>query len=212
MTIKEFLELDFHDLDELSTKKNREKAIEAVNAMSKIANRRLEKLSKLDIPSPAFSNRTITDKEGFATRDDYGQFLYERFQSAGEMGDDLTKIRKELKYLHSFLESKTSTVTGAERYLEDIVMRAEGYDTRNDARWNMWTYDESKVFWSAYDKLLDNDFNLVTNIIGSNEVQAVVRKLYKTGENSDSLWERSRQTLRDIRDERFKSAYYEPTE
>ena len=207
MTVKEFLELDFNDLNKIARVENRKEAEKMLKDMSNIANRRLERLSKLDIPSPAFQNRAITNEEGFVKRNNTGDFMYERFQSTGE---DLRDIRRELKYIHSFLSSQTSTVKGARRFLEDMVMRAGGYTTRAEAKRNMWTYEESKVFWSAYDKLKETDFNKVMNIIGSDETQKVVREVFQStgAHTSDELWELAKEALTRLRDERLQAAYY----
>lgn len=207
MTVKQFLKLDFNDLNRVARVENREMAERMLKEMSKVANRRLERLSKLDIPSPAFQNRAITDDEGFVVRNDTGNFMYEKFQSTG---DDLREIRRELKYVHSFLSSQTSTVKGARRFLEDMVMRAGGYTTRAEAKRNMWTYEESKVFWSAYDKLKETDFNKVMNIIGSDETQRVVREVFQStgARSSDELWELAKEALTRLRDERLQAAYY----
>ena len=211
MTVKEFLELDFNDLNKIARVENRKEAEKMLKDMSNIANRRLERLSKLDIPSPAFQNRAITDEEGFVKRNNTGDFMYERFQSTGE---DLRDIRRELKYIHSFLSSQTSTVKGARRFLEDMVMRAGGYTTRAEAKRNMWTYEESKVFWSAYDKLKETDFNKVMNIIGSDETQKVVREVFQStgAHTSDELWELAKDALTRLRDERLQAAYYGTSE
>lgn len=211
MTVKQFLELDFNDLNRVSRVENREMAERMLKEMSKVANRRLERLSKLDIPSPAFQNRAIIDDEGFVVRNYTGNFMYEKFQSTG---DDLREIRRELKYVHSFLSSQTSTVQGARRFLEDMVMRAGGYTTRAEAKRNMWTYEESKVFWSAYDKLKETDFNKVMNIIGSDETQRVVREVFQStgARSSDELWELAKEALTRLRDERLQAAYYGTSE
>lgn len=211
MTVKEFLELDFNDLNRLAREENRETAEKTLRDMSNVANRRLKRLSELEIPSPAFQNRAIIDTEGFSTRDINGNFAYEKFQSTG---DDLREIRRELKYVHSFLSSQTSTVKGARRFLEDMVMRASGYTTRAEAKRNMWTYEESKVFWSAYDKLKETDFNKVMNIIGSDETQRVVREVFQStgARSSDELWELAKEALTRLRDERLQAAYYGTSE
>lgn len=211
MTVKQFLELDFNDLNRVARVENREMAERMLREMSKVANRRLERLSKLDIPSPAFQNRAITDDEGFVLRNETGNFMYEKFQSTG---DDLRDVRRELKYIHSFLSSQTSTVKGARRFIEDMVMRAGGYTTRAEAKRNMWTYEESKVFWSAYDKLKETDFNKVMNIIGSDETQRVVREVFQStgARTSDELWESAKEALTRLRDERLQAAYYGTSE
>lgn len=211
MTVKQFLELDFNDLNKIARVENREMAERILGKMSKVANRRLERLSELDIPSPAFQNRAITDNEGFVTRSSTGNFMYEKFQSTG---NDLREVRRELKYIHSFLSSQTSTVKGARQFLEDMIMRASGYTTRAEAKRNMWTYEESKVFWSAYDKLKETDFNKVMNIIGSDETQRVVREVFQStkARTSDELWELSKEELTRLRDERLQAAYYGTSE
>ncbi len=200
MKLQDFLNMDSQDFNDLTKKENRSQAEDVIKQMSRIANNRLRNLSKLDIPSPAFSNRAVTDKEGFAARGSDGNFLYEEFQSTG----DLRQIRRELKYIHSFLSSKTSTVPGARRYSEDIMKRVGGYKNLKEARENMWDYESSKQFWTVWDKLNESSYNLVQNILGSGVTQQVSREVYNRnpmmGIDEDYYRERVLDVMTEIRD------------
>lgn len=179
--------MDWIELNELAQEKNRSMAENVLKQMANLANRRLERLSKLSLPSPAFSNREILDKNGFASRDINGNFLYEEFQSTGLT--DLRDIRHELKHIQSFLKSETSTVKGAKRYSADVIKRVENYSSIKEAEKNMWNYEESKILWSAYRELADGNITkaLVDAYIGSDSAQEITRYLQKN--NDYDAWE-----------------------
>ena len=194
--------MNWEELNDLTTKPNQAKAINVLHQMGEIANKRLERLANLNLPSPAFSNRTITDKYGFAKRDSNGVFMYDRFQSTGL--DNLTDIRHELKHIQSFLSSKTSTVPGANRYAAGIVKRAENLKNLGEAKERMWDYESSKVFWTAYNNLDESpDYHtLVNSYIGSGETQQVARYIQQSEIPFEDLYEESGRVLEDILDVR----------
>lgn len=194
--------MNWEELNDLTTKPNKDKAISVLNQMGGIANKRLNRLANLNLPSPAFSNRTITDKYGFAKRDSSGAFMYEEFQSTGL--DNLTDIRHELKHIQSFLASKTSTVTGANRYAAGIVKRAENLKNLGEAKERMWDYESSKVFWTAYNNLDESEHHhtLVNSYIGSGETQQVARYIQQSKIPYQDLQEESGRVLEDILDVR----------
>lgn len=194
--------MNWEELNDLTTKPNKAKAISILNKMGGVANRRLSKLSNLNLPSPALSNRTIVDEYGFAKRDSNGAFMYDKFQSTGL--DDLTEIRHELKHIQSFLSSKTSTVSGANRYAACIVKRAENLKNLGEAKERMWDYESSKVFWTVYNNLDEspNHHTLVNSYIGSGETQQVARYIQQSNIPYEDLQEESGRVLEDILDVR----------
>ena len=71
--------------------------IEIIDKMSKVANRRLEKLSKMEIPSPAFNSRqTYADDGRNKLRDVTGQWIYDEFSSEGKTTH---RLSNEIKYM-----------------------------------------------------------------------------------------------------------------
>lgn len=194
--------MNWEELNDLTTKPNEAKAREVLNKMGNVANKRLSRLANLNLPSPAFSNRTITDKYGFAQKGSDGAFLYDPFQSTGL--DDLRDIRHELKHIQSFLSSKTSTVPGANRYAAGIVKRTENLKNLDEAKERMWDYESSKVFWTAYNNLDEspNHHTLVNSYIGSGETQKVARYIQQSNIPFEDLYEESGRVLEDILDVR----------
>lgn len=197
MRVNEFIDLSYVDINNMDEDELRS----VVTQMSKVANRRLKNLSKLNIPSQAFANRAVYE-DGEISRDDYGNFKYDEF-GAGDK--NINGLRREAKFLRSFLESETSTVTGAKSAAIDMIMRVGGYKTKAEARRNMWSYDESKEFWTLYYRLLETDYNMIKNIIGSKETQRIVERIRKSSANLsiDELWQNARQILKDIRNEKL---------
>lgn len=202
MTVEQFLNMNWEELNDLTTKPNEAKAKSVLNQMGNVANRRLSRLANLNLPSPAFSNRTITDKYGFAQKGSDGAFLYDPFQSTGM--DDLRDVRHELKHIQSFLSSKTSTVKGAKRYAADIVKRAEGLSSIKEAEKVNWEYESSKIFWKAYNQLDESIYHhsLVHSYIGSGQTQRVARYLQENDMPFEDLYEESGRVLEDILDVR----------
>lgn len=194
--------MNWEEMNDLTTKQNYAKALNVLKRMGGVANRRLNKLANLSMPSPAFSNRTIIDEYGFAERDANGTFLYEPFQSTGLK--DLRDIRHELKHIQSFLSSKTSTVKGATRYAAGIIKRAEGLNNLSEANERMWDYESSKVFWTAYNNLDESELHhtLVNSYIGSGETQKVARYIQRSNMPFEDLYEESGRVLEDILDVR----------
>lgn len=216
MTIDDFINMSNDDLAHLTKKENREEAKSILCQMAGYANRRLKNLSKLDIPSPAFMNRAIRNYEsqGYVdkeidydvARDEDGNFKYRKFQSTGL--DDLREIRRELKFVRSFLSSQTSTVKGAKDYTIDMMKRVGGYNSKKEAEENKWTYEQSKVIWEAYSRLEESDFNLVHNEVGTNEVQEIIANIYQPGMSVDELYQRARDALREQVDREKREEYY----
>ena len=194
--------MNWEEMNDLTTKPNEAKARSVLKQMGDIANRRLSRLSNLNLPSPAFSNRTITDEYGFAQKGTDGAFLYDPFQSTGL--DDLRDVRHELKHIQSFLSSKTSTVSGAKRYTADIVKRAEGLSSIKEAGKVNWEYESSKVFWRAYNQLDESIYHhaLVHSYIGSGQTQRVARYLQEDNMPYEDLQKESGRVLEDILDVR----------
>ena len=98
LTINQFLEINPTEL----SKMNQEDLEPVVREMAKKANKRLEKLSWLEIPAPAFHSRQVYDKKGEnKLRDFTGQWVYNEFTAEGK---NLNQLRNEAKYMQMFFK------------------------------------------------------------------------------------------------------------
>lgn len=197
MTISQFLDLDPAVISKM--KYDERKAL--VDEMAKKANRRLENLSKLPLPSPAFSNRMTGIRED-------NTFEYKPFQSAGKNSNQLAN---ELKFLRSFLESDTSKVTGAKK--NAIRLYGHLMDTKrptyNEVA-SVMSYQNSKNFWEAYNKILQVNAGMIATrdgvtpgYISSSQVQEWVMKTMRENESltPDEIEEKSRSFMTEIYEE-----------
>lgn len=181
MTISQFLELNPSDI----SKMNFEERKAVVDEMSKKANRRLDRLSKLPLPTPAFINRADYDERERENpsiiRNEDGSFRYHPFQSTGKNSNQLAN---EIKYLRSFFDSPTSTVTGAKKsimrlYGNLVKTDRTGYNVNDIAQ--LMPYEKTKTFWEAYSKILQTNAGVITQkrgvtpgYVSSSQVQAYI--------------------------------------
>lgn len=159
-----------------------------VDQMARRANNRLEALSKLEIPSPAFNARQVTDSKGNKLRDYTGQWQYKEFQSTGKNSNQLAN---ELKFLRMFLSNETSTVSGAKRNTRNVYSKVLGISKRQ-VDISKLSYDETKLFWEAYNKVLEANKgtistrdNRIEGRLGSSELQQKMFSIYE--DNSKAL-------------------------
>lgn len=197
MNISQFLELNPADI----SKMNYEERKELVDEMSKKANKRLERLSKLPIPSPAFSNRMTGVNED-------NTFSYKSFQSTGKNANQLAN---ELKFLKSFLESDTSKVTGAKRSAVRLYGHlVEDKKVSYNQIAEIMSYEKSKNFWEAYNKILQVNAGIISTkegvtpgYISSSQVQEWVMKTMRDKEDltPDEIEAMSRKFMREVYEE-----------
>lgn len=190
MTISQFLELNPSDISKMDYEERKS----LVDEMSKKANRRLERLSKLPLPTPAFTNRAEyevnvkEDETPYILRNEDGSFRYRPFQSTGKNNNQLAN---ELKFLKSFLESSTSTVTGAKRSTVRLYEHLmEGQRATYNQIAEEMSYEKTKDFWEAYNKILQTNAGIISTrngvtpgYISSSQVQEWIMKTMKDKED-----------------------------
>ena len=197
MTISQFLDLDPAEIAKMKFDERKN----LVDEMSEKANKRLERLSKLPIPSPAFSNRMTGE------RDDSG-FEYKPFQSTGKNANQLAN---ELKFLRSFLESDTSTVTGAKKSTIRLYghLISDKKPTYNEVT-TVMSYEKTKDFWEAYNKIVQTNAGIISTkngvtpgYISSSQVQEWVMKTMRDNIHlsPDEVEEISRKFMREVYEE-----------
>ena len=192
MTINDFLDLTPEYLRGLNKKERRD----LVDEMSPKANQRLNRLQTLPIKAPALSSRLDDD-------DNVKYFTSE--------DKDHYQLANELKELQWFLGAKTSTITGARKSAIRVYAKVLGEKQKNVSYNDVisaFSSDESrrKVFWSAYNKILESDPNLISTkdnkIMGALDSDKAQAKIYeefsKNSFNleSDDLWTRARDILK----------------
>ena len=210
MTISRFLELNPADI----SKMNYEERKELVDEMSKKANRRLDRLSKLPLPTPAFINRAEynpREKDNPPIlRNEDGSFRYRPFQSTGKNSNQLAN---EIKFLRSFFNSPTSTVTGAKRSIMKLYgnltkIDRTGYNIYQIAQ--LMPYEKTRTFWEAYSKILQTNAGIITQkrgvtpgYITSSQVQAYIYRQMaeKPDLTPDEIEAMSRKFMREVYEE-----------
>ena len=170
--------------------------IQIIDKMSKVANRRLEKLSKMEIPSPAFNSRqTYADDGRNKLRDVTGQWIYDEFSSEGKTTH---RLSNEIKYMQLFLQNKTSTVTGAKDFQKDMLSRITS-TAKSKVDLNSISYEQTKAFWEGYNKFIEGNLGTISAMgrqiadrLDSNTVQQVMYNFYQASGfkmTSDDLYE-----------------------
>lgn len=195
MTIKDFLELTPEDISRMSFGERKD----LVDDISSKANRRLDRLSELDIPAPSLSSRL----------DDDGNLKY--FSSDDK---NTNQLSNELKNLQRFLNNKTSTVTGAKQSAIRMYAKLTGTPVSkvslSEVNSMYLNNEKMNVFWSAYNKVLESNPGIIStksnDIAGqftSGQVQQRVYEIFSqnTNMNSDELW---------LKAQEFLDSEYEP--
>lgn len=204
LTINDFLEIGPTEL----SKMGKEELEPIVKEMSKKANRRLEKLSWLEIPSPAFHARQSYDRSGREKlRDFTGQWAYEEFTSEGK---NLNQLRNEAKYMQIFLANKTSTVKGAKNNTKSMMARLLN-TTKSRIEIANISYDNTKAFWEGYNKAIESNIGIISakghtirDRLDSSTIQTVLYNMYKQSGfamSSDDLYRAAQEYI----DEDYKS-------
>jgi len=200
LTINQFLEINPTEL----SKMNQEDLEPVVREMAKKANKRLEKLSWLEIPAPAFHSRQVYDKKGEnKLRDFTGQWVYNEFTSEGK---NLNQLRNEAKYMQMFFKNKTSTVTGANRNTKSMMSRIlETPMSKIDL--SSLSYDDTKAFWEGYNKAVESNIGILSakghtirDRLDSNSIQTMLYNMYKDSDfrmTSDDLYQAAQKYIDD---------------
>lgn len=180
---------------------NKEERKELVDKMSKVANKRLERLSNLELPSQAFSSRQEHNERGQKIRYSDGQWAYREFQSAGKTNNQLGN---ELKFLQMFLRNKTSTVTGANRSAKEIYSRVLN-TPKSKVNLSAISYDQAKEFWEGYQKVMESNIGIISTKenplagrLTSSQVQQAIYDMYQQNSfalDSDQLYERAQEFI-----------------
>lgn len=140
-------------------KLNRKELSKLVSQAGSVANKRLARLEKNEIESPAYQ---------------FNQRNGGRFSVAGK---NLNQLRTEYKRVSGFLNAKTSTVTGANEIMDKWADRL-GYKLEKQ---------QSKDMWSAYRKYLEVNPTSVKDY-GSDQVQQfLAREIFKDNLSPDEI-------------------------
>lgn len=113
-------------------KMSRQELARVVSDLRSVARKRIERMEKSEVYSPAYSG--IIASGGIPT----------------VKGMDLTQLKNEFKRYKHFIELKTSTVKGAKRYYEKSVKNFERLMGRG------FTTDQIKYFFGLLDDLRDD--------------------------------------------------------
>ena len=118
---------------------SREQLAPIVTRMNDVANRRLKRLAKSDVPSPAA--KYIQRTGGFE----------------GVRGKSLIEIRNEYQRVKRFLTAKTSTVRGAKEYKKETFARiAKAINVSTAEFEESLSETQKKRFWRVIDRAADS--------------------------------------------------------
>lgn len=160
-TIDELMSLDnLYQLDKDSSKA-------VLNRLVSAANKRLRRLMKLDIPSPALIQR----REGASGATGNGVTVNMKLTKTKKMKIKMfsskglkttNEVRSQIRHVQNFLKSDTSTVKGYRKYRNGIVDRM-GREFKNKS--------EEKRFWKVYEMLKDKYGGEIYEVYRSDQVQ-----------------------------------------
>lgn len=175
-------ELSNLSLGEFSSLTRKELA-KVVSRLSSTANKRIKRLEKNDINSPAY--RSVESSGGrFSTR-----------------GKSLNELRSEYMRVTGFLKSKTSTVKGYKKVRKDLLQRlgASEEDFTSDIEDKMWSVYNEMGGLSAfiqgsgdrqkfiYDSVIENPDASIAELI--NDIEDKFTDVYEENEEEDDLSE-----------------------
>lgn len=139
-------------------KMSRKDLSKAVSTMASAANKRIKRFEQKDIETPAIMGVK---------------------RSGGKIstkGKNLNELRSEYVRARTFLTAKTSTAKGFGKVQKEIEVRIGG----------KLTIDESKEFWSAYNKLTELEPNEM-KIYGSDRIQQALYQMKIQGHSTDYM-------------------------
>lgn len=128
MKLDAIMKLNQREIEKMS----RKELARVVSDLRSVARKRIERMEKSEIYSPAYS--AIIASGGIPT----------------VKGMDLTQLKNEFKRYKHFIELKTSTVKGAKKYYEKSVKNFERLTGRE------FTADQMKYFFGLLDDLRDD--------------------------------------------------------
>lgn len=144
-TVNELINLDnLYQLDRDSSRR-------VLNRLISVANKRIRRLVKKDIPSPALVKRM----KGKGRKSYISYFSSKKAKTTND-------LRTEIKHVQQFLQSDTSTVKGYKEYRKGIIDRM-GREFKNKS--------EEKRFWKVYEMLKDKYGGEINEVYGSEQVQ-----------------------------------------
>lgn len=154
----ELLELDPTQVSKL----DRATLAKAVSQLGAIANKRAERLRKHEIG--ASSALVQYDRSG-------GKVTVK--------GKNLNQLRREFTRAQKFLNSKTSTITGAKRVKSDMEQRLGIHN---------WSREEWNKYWTAYNTILENEDTMIALYkFGSDRLQQLLRDEFLQGNEDINL-------------------------
>lgn len=200
-SIEELMNLDnLYQLDTASSKA-------VLNRLISAANKRIRRLVKLDVPSPAVIKRQVkvsrtNDNNGLGrgrtnrlglirVRTGRKNTYVKLFSSRG--AKKINEVRAQIRHVQKFLKSDTSTVHGYRKYRKGIIDKM-GREFKNK--------QEEKRFWKVYEKLLETRGGEITQVFSSDQVQKWL--LEESGGKR-----MNRQDLYDLIDKRLDKEYYD---
>lgn len=200
-SIEELMNLDnLYQLDTASSKA-------VLNRLISAANKRIRRLVKLDVPSPAVIKRQVkvsrtndsnglgrgqTNRLGLIRVRTGRRNTYVKLFSSRN-AKKINEVRSQIRHVQKFLKSDTSTVKGYRKYRKGIIDKM-GREFKNK--------QEEKRFWKVYEKLLETRGGEITQVFSSDQVQKWL--LEESGGKR-----MNRQDLYDLIDKRLDKEYYD---
>jgi hypothetical protein len=127
MKLDEMMNLTMREINKMT----RRELAQVVSAMRSVARKRMERIEKQEVYSPAYS------------------YLQRSGGIPSVKGLDLTALKNEYKRYKHFLSLKTSTVKGSKKYMKETEQAFE------DATGQKWSYSELIPFYEMLDELRD---------------------------------------------------------
>lgn len=177
--VKELSNLSLGEFSSLT----RQELAKVVSRLSSTANKRIKRLEKNDINSPAY--RGVVSSGGkFSTR-----------------GKSLNELRSEYMRVTGFLKSKTSTVKGYKQVRKDLINRlgASDGELTNELEEKLWSVYNEMGGLSAfiqgsgdrqkfiYDSIIENPDASISELI--NDITDRLSDIYEEDEEIDDLSE-----------------------
>lgn len=163
------------DLQEFISSDRRSLA-EATSLLARAANKRVKRLEKLEIESPALKSLKRTGNTHFGTK-----------------GKDLNQLREEFVRVKHFLESKTSTVSKF-REIEKDTYKRMGFVGQPSK-------EIRDTIWDVYHELEETESTLLKEY-GSSETQKLIAEDVKKGEGFTETLNTVKEELRKLYEEK----------
>lgn len=173
LTTQQILGVTIKEFEKMGEKELRS----AVSTLRSTARKRYERLAEKEQFSPAM--------KGISTKSPNEDVVFPSVR-----GMDKTTLRNEFKRYRTFINAPTSTITGAEKYVEEQKSTFTDFFGINE---NELTDDEVETLWDVFDEMRNS---AVGGVLNYRQVSDVVGEVYEERRSPHSRKKKTKRALK----------------